>query len=59
MQNLSIPVVGHGIGGLSSTIARGQSGHPVSAIRYRHPCFPPEFQPAIARNQRHATIVVA
>jgi len=30
-----------------------------SAIRYRHPYFPPEFQPAIARNQRHATIVVA
>ena len=30
-----------------------------SAIRYRHPYFPPEFQPAIVRNQRHATIVVA
>lgn len=28
-----------------------------SAIRYRHPYFPPEFQPAIARNERHATII--
>lgn len=30
-----------------------------SAIRYRHPYFPPEFQPAIVRNQRHVTIVLA
>lgn len=30
-----------------------------SAIRYRHPYFPPEFQPAIIRNERHATIVLA
>ncbi|MFY8195214.1 DUF6379 domain-containing protein [Novosphingobium sp. B1] len=30
-----------------------------SAIRYRHPYFPPEFQPAIARNERHATIIQA
>lgn len=29
-----------------------------SAIRYRHPYFPPEFQPAIVRNQRHATIIL-
>ncbi|WCT79182.1 C-glycoside deglycosidase beta subunit domain-containing protein [Novosphingobium humi] len=29
-----------------------------SAIRYRHPYFPPEHQPTIARNQRHATIVM-
>lgn len=29
-----------------------------SAIRYRHPYFPPEFQPAIARNERHITIVL-
>lgn len=28
-----------------------------SAIRYRHPYFPPEFQPAIVRNERHATII--
>ncbi len=30
-----------------------------SAIRYRHPYFPPEFQPAIVRCERHATIVLA
>lgn len=30
-----------------------------SAIRYRHPYFPPEFQPATARNERHITIVLA
>lgn len=29
-----------------------------SAIRYRHPYFPPEFQPAIVRNERHATIIL-
>lgn len=29
-----------------------------SAIRYRHPYFPPEFQPAIARNERYATIIM-
>lgn len=29
-----------------------------SAIRYRHPYFPPEFQPAIARNERQITIVL-
>lgn len=30
-----------------------------SAITYRHPYFPPQFQSAIARNERHATIVLA
>ncbi|CCA90117.1 MULTISPECIES: DUF6379 domain-containing protein [unclassified Novosphingobium] len=30
-----------------------------SAISYRHPYFPPEFQPAIARNERHATIILS
>lgn len=29
-----------------------------SAIRYRHPYFPPEFQPAVVRNERHATIIL-
>lgn len=29
-----------------------------SAIRYRHPYFPPEFQPAIVRNERHITIIL-
>lgn len=29
-----------------------------SAIRYRHPYFPPEFQPAFVRNERHATIIL-
>ncbi|CDO37954.1 MULTISPECIES: C-glycoside deglycosidase beta subunit domain-containing protein [Novosphingobium] len=29
-----------------------------SAIRYRHPYFPPEFQPVIVRNERHATIIM-
>lgn len=29
-----------------------------SAIRYRHPYFPPEFQPAIVRNERYATIIL-
>lgn len=29
-----------------------------SAIRYRHPYFPPEFQPAIVRNERHTTIIL-
>jgi hypothetical protein len=29
-----------------------------SAIRYRHPYFPPDFQPALARNERHATIIL-
>lgn len=28
-----------------------------SAIRYRHPYFPPEFQPVIVRNERHVTII--
>lgn len=28
-----------------------------SAIHYRHPYFPPEFQPVIVRNDRHATII--
>jgi Domain of unknown function (DUF6379) len=29
-----------------------------SSIRYRHPYFPPAFQPVFVRDQRHATIVV-
>lgn len=30
-----------------------------SGICYRHPYFPPQFQSAMARNERHATIVIA
>jgi len=29
-----------------------------SAIRYRHPYFPPEFQPVVVRDERHATIIM-
>ena len=28
-------------------------------IRFRHPYFPPEFRPAMARDQRHVTIITA
>jgi hypothetical protein len=33
--------------------------HVASSIRFRHPYFPPEFQPVFVRDERHATIVMA
>ena len=30
-----------------------------STIRFRHPYFPPEFRPAMARDSRHVTIITA
>lgn len=32
--------------------------HVASSIRFRHPYFPPQFQPVFVRSERHATIIV-
>lgn len=31
--------------------------HVASSIRFRHPYFPPQFQPVFVRDARHATII--
>ncbi|MCY1671370.1 DUF6379 domain-containing protein [Novosphingobium sp. SL115] len=40
-------------GGLAPGVHRVES-----SIRFRHPYFPPEFQPAFVRDERHVTIIL-